>query len=85
VEQEKNGGDQRPGVPDSDPPDEVGDCKRPGDRDVNSPDPHAVDHQKSYNDVEQHQQAKGDQKAENPAGRRRTRQHDRANLVCDGL
>ncbi len=43
--QEQNRGDQRSGVADTDPPDEVDDRESPGDRDVDAPDADAFGEQ----------------------------------------
>ena len=45
VEQQQDGRDQRAGVADADPPDEVDDREAPADRDVDAPDADALDEQ----------------------------------------
>src|SRR5256886_13775684 len=42
LEEEEDGRDQRPGVADADPPDEIDDAEGPGDRDVVAPHPDAL-------------------------------------------
>ena len=45
LEQQQDRGDQRAGVADADPPDEVDDREAPADRDVDAPDPGALQQQ----------------------------------------
>ena len=45
LQEQQDRGDQRAGVADADPPDEVRDLERPADRDVVAPDPDALDDQ----------------------------------------
>ena len=83
-QQRQNGGDQRPGVADTDPPDEVDDGKAPPDGDVDTPDPDAFQ-KKVAEDPGQHiQHAEHDQEAEDPSQRNRALQHNVRDLLGDG-
>ena len=82
-EQQQDRGDQRAGVADADPPDEVRDVERPADRNVVAPDADALDGQVGERDQQQNREAAGREKAEIPAERRPLREDDRADLVGD--
>ena len=84
AEQQQDGGDQRPGVADTNPPDEVDDVERPADRDVVAPDADAREQQLDDRDVQDHQEHERDREAHEPADRRAVRQDDSADLVGDG-
>ena len=84
MQQQKNRGNQRAGVTDTDPPDEIHDGEAPRNGNVNAPNPHTFDQQIRHRNVKQHQQSKGDCKAEHPAFARSAAQNDRANLIGDG-
>ena len=84
MQQQQDGGDQRAGVADADPPDEVDDREAPADRDVDAPDADADDEQ-----VGDRRRAAASP-ARTTARSRSTsravvgpRQHDRADLVGD--
>ena len=81
-QQQQNGGNQRAGVTNSDPPDEIDDRKAPADRDIDAPDAHAlhqqVRHAIKFSSINR---AERDGEAENPARGRAASQHNRADLV----
>src|SRR5208337_4337790 len=66
---------------DSDPPDEIDDRKTPGGWNPDSPDAHAFHHQKGDHEVQQHQEAEGDEETKHPARSRAARQHDGTDFV----
>ena len=66
IQQQQNRRDQRAGVADTDPPDEVDDRESPADRDVDAPDADALDEQPGRRGHQQLQHAERDQKAEDP-------------------
>src|SRR5258708_4210702 len=63
VQEQKNRGDQRAGVPDPDPPDEIDDVEAPGHGNVDAPDPDPAGEevadraQKEHPEEERHEQA----------------------------
>ena len=83
AEEQQDRRDQRAGVADADPPDEVDDVERPADRDVVAPDPDAREQQLDDRHVQDHQEEERDREAEEPADRRPLRQDDAADLVGD--
>ncbi len=84
TQQKKNRGNQRPGVPDSNPPDEIDDRKAPADGNIDAPYPHADRQQPSHRVQKHHQQRERDGEAEEPAAPPPLPQHDRADFVGDG-
>jgi hypothetical protein len=85
AEEKQDGRDERAGVADADPPDEVDDVERPADGDVVAPDADAGQQELADRQVQEHQQRKRDPEAEEPTDRRATRQDDGANRVGDGV
>src|SRR6202161_3383432 len=83
VEQKQNSRNQRAGVADTDPPDEVNDRESPADRDVQSPDTDALKQKVGNADQQPLQNQEEDRKPENPANGRRPTQDDSADLVGD--
>ncbi len=81
--QQKNRGDQSAGVTDSDPPDKIDDGKAPRDRDVDPPDPGALEQQVPDGPKEDHHQAESDTENQKPAEGRLPGQDDPADLVGD--
>jgi hypothetical protein len=83
AQQQQDRRDERAGVTDADPPDEVDDVEAPADRDVDAEDADAAEHQVA-DGVEQHQQQQAADDEANPPGARQPRtQHDGADLVGD--
>src|SRR5690606_24665363 len=68
--EQQNRRDQRAGVADTDPPDEVDDGKTPADRVVDAPDAGALEHQVDQRHQQELQDAEADQEADEPAERR---------------
>ena len=81
AQQQQNGGDERPGVANSDPPDEIDNREAPADGYIDAPDAHTFNQQIANREVQKHQKGKGDRKAEKPALRRAASEHNRADLV----
>ena len=81
LEEEQDRGDQRPGVADTDPPDEVDDRKAPADRDVDAPDARALEEQVREREAQHRQAHQADEKAEEPAERVTPRQDDRRDFL----
>ena len=82
-EEEQDRRDQRAGVTDADPPDEVGDREPPGDRDVDPPDADADVEQHRDRHREQRDQAEPDREAEEPSASRAAGEDDAGDLVGD--
>jgi len=79
-QEQQDGRDERAGVADPDPPDEIGDVPAPADRNVHSVDPHARQEQMPERAEKEHDQEEGDaERGEPPA--RRAAQDDRADFV----
>ena len=85
AEEQQDGGDQRAGVADTDPPDEVDDVERPADGNVVAPDADARQQQVADGHVQDHQQHERDEEPEEPADRRALGQHDVADRFGDGV
>ena len=84
LQQQQDRRDQRAGVADADPPDEVDDREAPGDRDVDAPDADALDEQIGDRDhAAASTSANATPKPSHQPTRRLARQHDRADLVGD--
>ncbi len=83
LEEQQNRRDQRAGVADADPPDEVDDVERPADRNVVAPDPDALGQQVGERDRQAHQKHERDARDDEPRERRVLRQDDRRQLVGD--
>ena len=84
MQQQQNRGDQRAGVADPDPPDEIHDGEAPSDGDVYAPNPHA-NGEEDGDRIEKHQQQqKGDGESQKPSGPPSLAENDRADLVGDG-
>ena len=80
-EEEQDRRDERPGVPDADPPDEVDNIEAPGNRNINPPDANA-DGKQHRQRVEIHQQSQGckdEPQRPAPRGSFERRQHNVAN------
>ena len=77
----KDGGDQGPGVADTDPPHEVDDGESPADGDVHAPDAGTAYEKVTHRIQQAHHQQKRNAEADHPAIRNRTGEHDRADLV----
>ena len=71
LQQQQNGGDQRAGVADTDPPDEVDDGEAPADRDVDAPDADAPEKQVADGEQHHHRQHEAEAEADEPAVGRR--------------
>ena len=67
-EQQQDRRDQRPGMADADPPDEVDDVKAPADGDVDAPQPDALEQNEGEGEQEHLHHAEGDQEPEQPPG-----------------
>ena len=79
IEQKENGGDQRAGVADTDPPDEVDDGEAPADGDVDAPDADALDDQPADGDgIRTPSRLKAIEQTDEPAQRGRPRENDRS-------
>src|SRR5262249_28037878 len=83
IQQEQDGGNQRAGVADTDPPDEIDDRKAPANGNVDAPDADALDDEPGDSNGQQHHDGEGEAKAGEPAHRNRTREDDRGNFVGD--
>src|SRR6267378_2303164 len=83
IQQKQNRGDERAGVADTDPPDEIDDSKSPADGDVDAPDAGAFDDQPADGDGHHAHEAEGNQKSDVPAERGWTRQNNCTDLVRD--
>ena len=83
LEQQQDRRDERAGVADADPPDEVDDREPPADRDVDAPDPGAFEEQPGDRHQQHHRQHEADEEAEEPAVRMAPRQDDRGDLLGD--
>src|SRR3954469_7896283 len=83
LEQRKNGGDQRAGMADTDPPHEVDDGESPADGNVDPPNTNALEEEQRACQQQQLQHAEGDGDAAQPPERRPASQHDRRDLVGD--
>ncbi len=82
AQQQEDRRDQRAGVADADPPDEVDDVEAPADRDVDAPDPHPLGEEDGDRPEEHHDQREGDAEAQVPP-LRHAGEDDRADLVGD--
>ncbi len=83
AQEQKDGGDQRASVADTDPPDEVDDGESPADGDGDAPYANALE-EKIAKGVEQHHgRQEGDAKADEPAVGGRARQNDGAYFFGD--
>src|SRR5690349_8989655 len=65
-EEKQDGGDERAGMSNADPPNEVRDGKAPGDRDVNSPNPRAAIKQVANCHAKDQEQREGGRKSDEP-------------------
>ncbi len=82
-QQQQDGGDQRAGVADADPPHKIDDGKSPADGNGDAPDPDAA-HKQITNRVQHHHgQQESHAESDEPPARGRPREHDRADLVGD--
>src|SRR5207249_1264335 len=75
AEEEQDRGDERAGVADPDPPDEVRDREAPGDRHVDAPDADPDPEQRADRNPEHAEQREGDAEAEEPPARRAPAEH----------
>src|SRR5262249_32583438 len=69
AEQEEDGADERSGVTDTDPPDEVRDVPRPVDRRVISPDAYAGPEEMADSSTEDTREGRRDEESDPPAAR----------------
>src|SRR5881227_171410 len=83
IQEEQDGGDERPGVADTDPPDEIHDGEAPADGDVDAPDARALGEQPADGEGQQASEAEGNQKTHVPAEGSRARENNGADLVGD--
>ena len=65
-QQQQDGGDERAGMADADPPDEVGDGKAPGDRDVDAPNARPAIQQVADRHAEHQEHREGEREADEP-------------------
>jgi len=84
VQQQQDGGDQRAGMADPDPPDEVDDGEAPRHGDIDAPNPNAGGEEIGDGVEQQHHQGERQPEAEEPTPRRSAGEHDGADLVGDG-
>ena len=70
LHEQENCRDQGSGVTDTDPPDEVDDCKAPGDRVVDTPDSRTLDQEIEDVDYQELQYQERGRKADSPSLRR---------------
>ena len=77
LEEQQDRGDERAGVADADPPDEVDDREAPADGDVDAPDADALEEQVRDRHEQHHVSMNADAEAEEPAQRLPPRQDDR--------
>ena len=82
-EQQQDRRDQRAGVADADPPDEVDDREAPADRDVDAPDPRALDQQPGHGHAQHAHDHEADGHDDEPGQRRVAAEDDVADLVAD--
>jgi hypothetical protein len=82
-QQQKDGGDKRAGVADSDPPDEVDDGEAPADGDGHAPDADALQKQIADGVQHHHGQHESEAEADEPSVGRGAGQHDGADLFRD--
>ncbi len=83
MQKQQNRRDQRAGVPDADPPDEVDDREAPADGYVDAPDADAFVKHVGDGEMQDHDQGEGHREADPPAARDGIGQHDGADLVRD--
>ena len=83
LEQQQDGRDQRAGVADADPPDEVDDGKAPGNRLGDGPDAGALEEQPGKGDHQHGGPAAGQREKGKPAQRRVRRKHNARDLLGD--
>ena len=76
IQQEQDRGDQRAGVADTNPPDEIDDGEAPADRNLNAPDPRAFQDEVGQRDKQRHRQREGNGEAEIPTGPCGPREND---------
>ena len=84
IEQQQNGRDQRAGVADTDPPDEIDDREAPADRDIDAPDADALDEQPAGASHQILHHAESDRTAEEPPECDLALENDAADFVGDG-
>src|SRR5207342_1626548 len=70
LQEQQDRGDQRAGVADADPPDEVDDREAPADRDVDAPDPRALDQQPGHGHAQPAHDHEADGDDDEPGQRR---------------
>ena len=85
LEQQQNRRNQRAGVADADPPDEVDDVERPADRDVVAPDADPLEDQVAQGHVQHTGAAETDQEQSDPAKREPLRQRNLRDDLGDRL
>ena len=83
AQQQQDRRDQRAGVADADPPDEVDDREAPADGDVDAPDPDAPEQQPGEREQQHVHDRERDREADEPAERRLLREHEARDLVGD--
>ena len=83
MEQKEDGGDERAGVTDPDPPDEIRNREAPRDRDVDAPDADAFQEQPADREVHHHEQRERHGQPGEPAAVDRSRQDDVSDFFGD--
>ncbi len=83
AQEQQNRGNQRAGVADANPPNEIDDGESPADGDVDAPDADAFGKKVRHGNEQEHYQEKCAGKSENPPFRRTAGEHDGADLVGD--
>ena len=83
TEQKQDGGDERPGMTDADPPDEVDNGEAPSDRDGHAPDADSFEEEVSDGEQHHHGEHEADAESDEPAVRGGAGQHDGADLFGD--
>ena len=81
MQQQQDCGNQRAGMSDPDPPDEINDGEAPSNRDVHTPNPDANCEKDSHRVEKHHQQQKGNAESQKPSGPLALAQDNRADLV----
>ncbi|OPZ06824.1 MAG: hypothetical protein BWZ08_02192 [candidate division BRC1 bacterium ADurb.BinA292] len=81
LHQEQDCGDQRAGVTDADPPDEIDDGEAPGDRHIDAPDADAADENPGDRGEEEHHQEEAKAESQPPEARGRAGDDDAGDMV----
>ena len=80
VQQEQNCRDQRPGMADTDPPDEIDDVESPSNRNVDTPDSDTPSQQVNQRKQQRHRSYETHTEQQEPLNRRLAVEHDSADL-----